>query len=112
MKNSFGTIAKQVFDVQDSRILEGEEALIKISRWLSDRKNTQWLLIVDDYDDPGQFSITQYYPLASHGVIIITTRRPDLVAGTEVRIEPLEKMNESLEILETRSQRQDAKVGE
>ena len=111
LKNSFRSIAMQVFDVQDSSVLEGEGALIKINRWLSDRKNTQWLLIFDNYDEPGQFDITQYYPPAYHGQIIVTTRRPDLVAGIEVRIKPLENIDESLEILETRSQRKDAKTG-
>jgi hypothetical protein len=111
LKNSFRLIAKQVFDVQNSSIFEGEEALIKITRWLSDRKNTQWLLIFDNYDDPNQFKIEAYYPLASHGAIVVTTRRPDLVAGREVRIGPLENIKESLKILETRSQQKNAQSG-
>jgi hypothetical protein len=86
--------------------------VIHVRRWLSDPENTQWLLIFDNYDDPGQFDVQKYYPFASHGAIVVTTRRPDLVAGREIRIEPLENIEESLEILETRSQRKDAKTGE
>ncbi len=111
LKDSFRSIAKRVFDVQEPGVLEGEQVLIHIHRWLSEKQNTQWLLIFDNYDDPGQFDIQSYYPVASHGAIIVTTRRPDLVAGKEVRIEPLENIDESLEILETRSQRKDTKTG-
>jgi hypothetical protein len=68
-------------------------------------------MIFDNYDDPDQFDIQSYYPFASHGAIIVTTRRPDLVAGVEVRIDPLQNIDESLEILETRSQRKDSKTG-
>jgi Cdc6-like AAA superfamily ATPase len=112
VKDSFRSIADRLFDVQEPGVFEGEKVVIHVHRWLSDQENTQWLLIFDNYDDPGQFNIQKYYPFASHGAIVVTTRRPDLVAGREIRIEPLENIEESLEILETRSQRKDAKTGE
>ncbi|EFR04926.1 kinesin light chain [Nannizzia gypsea CBS 118893] len=106
LKDSFRLIAKTIFDIQDPDILEPDQTIIHICRWLSDTENTQWLLIFDNYDDPNQFKIEQYYPLASHGAIIVTTRRPDLVSGKTVQIQPLKDIRDSLIILQTRSQRQ------
>jgi GTPase SAR1 family protein len=99
VKDGFRSTADRLFDVQEPGILEGEQAVIHVHRWLSGQENTQ-------------FDIQKYYPFASHGAIVVTTRRPDLVAGREIRIEPLNNIEESLEILETRSQRKDAKTGE
>lgn len=111
VKDSIRSMAEQLFDVQKPGLLEGEQIVSHVHRWLSDQNNTQWLLIFDNYDDPDQFDIQKYYPFASHGAIVVTTRRPDLVAGREVRIEPLKNVEESIKILETRSQQKDAKTG-
>ena len=111
LKDSFKSMAEQIFNVQEPEVLGGNRAVIHVHRWLSHQENTQWLLIFDNYDEPGQFDIQKYYPFASHGTTVVTTRRPDLVAGREIRIEPLKNIEESLEILETRSQRKDAKTG-
>jgi hypothetical protein len=104
-------MAKAIFDVSEPGILEGEQILIHVRQWLSDPKNTRWLLIYDNYDDPKQFNIEMYYPFGSHGAIIVTTRRPDLVNGRLVRVQPLQDVEESLEILQTRSGREDVKFG-
>jgi hypothetical protein len=111
LKDSLQLIAGSIFDIQDLSVLEGDKMRDSIHRWLSDQENTQWLMIFDNYDDPGQFDIQSYYPFISQGAIIVTTRRPDLVAGVEVRMDPLQNIDESLEILETRSQRKDSKTG-
>lgn len=111
LKNSFRHMAEIIFDVKDPQGFEIERILGKIRGWLSDKKNREWLLIFDNYDDPDQFKIEDYFPFASHGAIIITTRRPDRVAGERVRIEPLEQIDESIQILATRSERQDAETG-
>jgi hypothetical protein len=62
-------------------MLQDRHALVKTRRWLSDKKNTWWLLIFDNYDDPDQYPIEQYCPYVFHGAVIVTTRRADLVAG-------------------------------
>ena len=111
LKDSFRQMAEVIFDIQDSQGFEVEQILGKIRGWLSDKKNIDWLLIFDNYDYPDQYKIEDYLPLASHGAVIITTRRPDRVAGKKVRIEPLEHINESIQILATRSGRQDAETG-
>ncbi|KAK5202230.1 hypothetical protein LTR41_012026 [Exophiala xenobiotica] len=105
LKDSFRLLAEAVFDVRDVQVLPDEQRLIQTGRWLSHKKNTRWLLIFDNHDDPGQYQIEKYYPYVSHGAIIITTRRPDLVTGPEIRLQPLQRVEESLEILGTRSRR-------
>ena len=112
VKDSFRSLAERIFDAQESGALEDEQVVNHVHRWLSNQENTQWLLIFDNYDEPGQFKIQNYYPFASHGSIVITTRRPDCVAGREVHVEPLKNTEESLKILETRSQRSDTETGE
>jgi NB-ARC domain len=111
LKDGFRTVAKSIFDVQDPEILEGDQILMHTRGWLSDKKNTQWLLIFDNYDNPEQYNVEAYYPAASHGAIIITTRLPHLVAGRAVRIRPLQKIEESLKILQTRSRRENVDSG-
>ncbi|KAK5399989.1 hypothetical protein LTR06_011355 [Exophiala xenobiotica] len=105
LKDSFRLVAEVIFDVQDDGVVEAEQILAQTRRWLSDRQNTRWLLIFDNYDEPDQYQVEQYYPYVSHGAIVVTTRRPDLVAGTEIRMQPLRSVEESLEILQTRSRR-------
>jgi hypothetical protein len=112
VKDSFRTIAEAIFDVRDPTTLAGEQSIIHVKRWLSDRRNTRWLLIFDNYDDPKSYRIERYYPDVLYGSIIVTTRRPDLVAGRSIRLRPLQRIEEQLEILETRSGRKDVKSGE
>ncbi|KAL4898297.1 TPR-like protein [Aspergillus ambiguus] len=109
LKDSFRLMAELIFDVQDPGVLQGDQVLVYVHQWLSDTKNTRWLLIFDNYDEPDHFKIDKYYPHASHGFIIITTRRPALVAGRSFQIQPLRDINASLEILRTRSKRESVK---
>jgi hypothetical protein len=81
LKDSFRVATEAVSDVQDAQMLQDRHALVKTRRWLSDKKNTWWLLIFDNYDDPDQYPIEQYCPYVFHGAVIVTTRRADLVAG-------------------------------
>ncbi|RMZ79634.1 hypothetical protein DV737_g3329, partial [Chaetothyriales sp. CBS 132003] len=95
LKDSFRLVAEAIFDAQDAQMQQDELSLIQTRRWLSNKKNIRWLLIFDNFDDPGQYPIERYYPYVSHGAIIITTRRPDLVAGSEIRLQPLQDVEES-----------------
>lgn len=56
--------------------LNEDQALARIHSWLWNNSNTKWLLILDDYDEPDQFSIDDCLPNSGHGSIIITTRLP------------------------------------
>ncbi|KAJ5300306.1 uncharacterized protein N7443_005308 [Penicillium atrosanguineum] len=107
LKDSFRSIASLIFDIQDSRLLEGKDTIGRVHQWLSDSTNTQWLLIFDNYDDPDQFEINNYYPhTISHGAIIVTTRWPDRVGGNLLHVKPLQDIEDSLAVLRTRSKRE------
>ncbi|KAL4808134.1 TPR-like protein [Aspergillus unguis] len=104
LRKSFLSIAKQIFKLQQPDQLKDKEAVIHVCQWLSDPKNHQWLLILDNYDDPREYDIEQYYPPASHGVLLITSRQPNLVAGKRIMVQPLKHID-GLEILHRRSER-------
>jgi hypothetical protein len=110
---SFRSIASLIFEVQDPRVLDGKDMIGRVHRWLSDLKNTGWLLVFDNYDDPDQFMIRDYYPPTSHGAIIVTTRQPSLIAGSTLtlHIKALQNIEDSLMILQTRSKRQNVQSG-
>lgn len=106
LKDSFRTMAKAIFEVQDLELLETDQAVTRVRRWLSDTKNTQWLLIFDNYDDPKQFKIQDYYPFTDQGAIIVTTRLSELVAAKDITLQPLKNIGDSLRILQTRCRRE------
>ncbi|KAB8272913.1 hypothetical protein BDV30DRAFT_239214 [Aspergillus minisclerotigenes] len=107
LKNSFVTAAGLIFGSQVSESLEGNEAVRRTKEWLSNPQNSKWLLIFDNYDNPSDFKLDSYYPPAAHGAIIITTRQADQVTGRTalLDIKPFQSVDNSLTILETRSER-------
>lgn len=111
LQDSFRMMAGLIFDVDQPSVLEDKEIERRIHQWLCTPKNTGWLLIFDNYDDPTRFKIDRYYPPASHGDIIVTTRRPDLVTGTSLHIKPFQNIEDSLAILQTRSKRENVHLG-
>lgn len=111
VKDSFRILAETIFDVRDPTILANEQSIVHTKRWLSDRRNTRWLLIFDNYDDPESYRVEQYYPDVLHGSIIVTTRRPELLAGHSIRLQPLQRIAEQLDVLGTRSERENVKSG-
>ncbi|OQE62181.1 hypothetical protein PENNAL_c0269G11109 [Penicillium nalgiovense] len=106
LQASFRSLAGLILNIKEPGLLEPEEILTRVHQWLSAVGNTQWLLIFDNHDDPSLFEIENYYPPTSHGTILVTTRRPDLVAGTIIRIQPIRRIEDSLAILQARSQRE------
>jgi hypothetical protein len=110
LKDTFRSIASRIF--QDTRILESEDMIGHVHRWLSNSENTQWLLIFDNYDDPDQFDINDYYPQNTcHGNVIVTTRWPDRVGGKILHVKPLQDIDDSLAVLQTRSKRENIHSG-
>jgi hypothetical protein len=85
--------------------------LAQVLVWLSNLENPRWLLIFDNYDDPDQFNIREYFPAAAQGSIIITTRQPDGVSGTKTKVRSMTEKEESLRILATRSRRENVFSG-
>lgn len=82
-------------------------------RWLSEPENDQWLLIFDNYDDPGLpgmdsstgYDVRAYFPHRAQGSILITTRSPQLLFAKQLPLKKLEDLEQSLAILAYRSGR-------
>ncbi|KAK5081053.1 hypothetical protein LTR70_009228 [Exophiala xenobiotica] len=88
LKVSFRRIAEVIFDHQNLHDFEDEQILAGVRQWLSEPSNSQWLMILDNYDEPDTYDVVEYYPTASHGAIIVTTRLPSEVNGTRIRVGP------------------------
>jgi hypothetical protein len=111
LKNSLRDVANRIFPPKTVSKLNDDQLLVRVSNWLSTPDNTRWLLIFDNHDDPDQYGITQYYPSIAHGSIIITTRQPDRINGEKVKIQCMDKEEESLRILAGRSGRENVTSG-
>jgi hypothetical protein len=107
---SLRRLAPQILPEAGDR-LNDEAILIQVSVWLSQLDNNRWLLIFDNYDDPDQFNVREYYPSVAHGSIIITTRQRDRVNGEEIHLQPMAQAEESLRILASRSRRTNVESG-
>ena len=82
-----------------------------IKRWLDHPKNTRWLMIYDNYDNPKLLSntdhiaidIRRFLPEAYHGSIIVTTRSSQVSIGHRIRLGKLKDVRDSLQILSNTS---------
>lgn len=112
VKDSFRSIARLIFDIQDSRLLDSQDIIGRVHQWLSSSTNTMWLLIFDNYDDPDLFEINDFFPQNSrNGVILVTTRSPDRVGGDVLHIQPFQDVEDGLAVLQTRSKRENVHLG-
>lgn len=105
LKSSLVSIAECILEAAVYEKLSQEQAFLRVRQWLSQPRNTKWLLIYDNYDDPELFDLQQYCPSTTHGSIVITTRLPDRISGQQILVQPLEDISDSLRILESTSQR-------
>ena len=88
-EQSFGEIADQIRT--DACEVGSSDTLQTVSRWLSDKKNGPWLLILDNADDarvlldlqqdhtardaaPIKRRLIDYIPQVPHGIVLVTTR--------------------------------------
>jgi hypothetical protein len=108
---SLRRLAPQILPSETINQLDDDKLWAQISLWLSKLENSRWLLIFDNYDDPNQYQIEQYYPSVAHGSIIITTRQPDCVNGYQIKVQPMTNNEDSLNILATRSGRPNVSSG-
>lgn len=94
IRQSFERIALQLLRECKKRRIEGlDEALDAfksasaddqldrarelVAKWLSYPGNTDWLIVVDGYDDVDNIDIQTYLPTPDVGNVIITSRRPE-----------------------------------
>jgi hypothetical protein len=122
LKESFVRVARRILLENPSAsqlgIVDGEASLddimTAVKQWLCLRKNTRWLLVYDNYDnpklscntDPAAIDIRQFLPEAYHGSVIITTRSSQVKIGHRIRIGKLEDVQDSLQILSHASGRE------
>jgi NB-ARC domain len=111
LNNSFRALANRILSPEDVGKLEDDQLCLRVSNWLSEQDNTRWLLIFDNYDEPGRYQIQKYYPSVGNGSIIITTRQPYQVNGEIMKISVAE-IEDGLHILATRSGRENVHSGE
>ncbi|CEJ81494.1 hypothetical protein VHEMI01616 [[Torrubiella] hemipterigena] len=92
---------------------ESNDAVIEaVKVWLGLPRNTRWLLVCDNYDNPNFSNITKhgininhYLPAAFQGSIIITTRTSFVNVGHQIPIRKLESIDDGLMILAANSYR-------
>ena len=128
LKQSFAKVAKQILrehplasrlssvDVKENL----DEVIDAIKAWLSLPKNTRWLIVYDNYDNPKlpgnadrtAVDIRQFLPEAHQGSIIITTRSSQVKIGHRIRVGKLEDVHDGLEILSHASGREKLIEGE
>jgi len=97
-----------------------EEVVDAVKRWLDNPKNTRWLMVYDNHDnpkvrgntDPTALDLRRFLPEADHGSIIVTTRSSQVRLGHRLRVGKLENIRDSLEILSHMSGRGNAINGE
>jgi hypothetical protein len=111
LQTSFRLIALRLA-IHGIQQLDEDQIIVHILNWLSQEGNCRWLLIFDNHDDLQQYHIKQYYPYASQGSIIVTTRSPDRLSGKVIRIGKLDNIHDGLRILSTRSQREKVEQGQ
>jgi hypothetical protein len=111
LRTSLRRLAPQVLPDETVDQLDDDQLWGQISLWMSKLENSRWLLIFDNYDDLDQCQIEQYYPFVAHGSIIITTRQPDRVNGYSIKIQSITNVEDSLNILASRSGRSGVSSG-
>jgi hypothetical protein len=127
LKLSFRDVAQQILrdhpatSILASLDLEGDldQVVTAVNAWLGLQKNTHWLVIYDNYDNPripgssdhSAVDVRQYLPGADHGSIIITTRSSQVTQGRRIYVQKLPNVQEGLEILSSMSGRKGIENG-
>jgi hypothetical protein len=128
LKQSFANIARQILREYPSASrlssvdMKGnlDEVVDAVKAWLSLPKNTRWLIIYDNYDnpklpgntDPAALDIRKFLPESYQGSIIVTTRSSQVKIGHCIQITKLQNVRDSLEILSNTSNREGLINGE
>jgi len=114
VKQSFARAARRIVADRPSSGLGGpdeekdlEKVVGAVKRWLDQPKNTRWLMIFDNYDnpklpgviDPTVVDIHQFLPEAYHGSVIIATRLAAVKLGRQIPIQKLSNLVDGLKIL-------------
>lgn len=90
-----------------------------VKAWLSVPNYTRWLMIYDNYDNPGSakntdpaaVDVRQFLPEAYQSSVIMTTRSSEVGIGHRMQITKLENPQDSLRILSNASNREGLEIG-
>ena len=87
----------------NGKLLQTQDAQANIcdavKNWLAREKSRDWLLVFDNIDDLDSFHITEFFPPAQHGCIILTSRRTEsALLGEELKLDVMEE-EESINLL-------------
>lgn len=90
------------------------ELMDAVKEWLSLPRNTRWLLIYDNYDNPkfpgstqtGAVDIQKFIPESYQGSILVTTRSSRVDLGHTMKVTKLDNFHDSIKILSNASRRQ------
>ncbi|KAK6609661.1 NB-ARC and TPR domain protein [Botrytis cinerea] len=123
LKLSFRDIARQVLRHYPSTTIlstvdqdeDLDQVVNAVKEWLDSSRNTKWLMIYDNYDNPKTpnnshelaVDIRPFLPWSDNGSIIITTRSSEVSQGTRIYIQKLLDIREGLEIVSNMSGRKD-----
>ena len=121
LKQSFAGMAKRLHNKYPSSTLlkiaaeekNANKMVAAIQNWLSIEKNTRWILVFDNVDnpklpgieDPQGYDIRSYFPEAHQGSILVTTRSSSLKIGNVVSVKKFLDIQESITILTSTSGR-------
>lgn len=121
LKQSFAGIANRLHNEYPRSTLlktaveekNADQVVRAVKQWLSMRKNTRWIMVFDNIDnpklpgikDPQAYDIKSYFPEAHQGSILITTRSSRLKIGKVVSVKKLVDIRKSIEILTSTSGR-------
>jgi len=114
LKAGLVKIAAQVLEEPSANNSSEEERIVQqMQQWFSRPDNDEWLVIFDNYDNPHvprtsttSYDIRDYFPHRVQGSILITTRSPRLSFAKQLAVKKLDDINQSLNILATRSGRE------
>jgi N-terminal domain on NACHT_NTPase and P-loop NTPases/NB-ARC domain len=73
---SFETIS-EVLKAPNQSFTDSESRILFVKSLLVDWKKN-WLLVFDNYDNPGAFRIKDFFPTSQNGNVLVTTRSPEL----------------------------------
>jgi ABC-type dipeptide/oligopeptide/nickel transport system ATPase subunit len=121
LKHSFAKIARRIFQEPLSTNRPGtatkesnlDEVVDIVKLWLDQPRNSQWLIVFDNYDNPkvagstdeAAIDIHRFLPEVDHGSIIITKRSSKVNIGHRIQVRKLKDIRDSLQILSNTSHR-------
>lgn len=146
LKQGFAIVAERILREHPSVIYianavqsrDLDESVGAVKRWLNQSKNTGWLIIYDNYDNPAldrnregrpteqvemneadgdmnsttrSYDIRPFLPETHHGAVLITTRSATVKIGDQVALGKLRDLKDSLDILTNTSTRRDLQNG-